>query len=463
MTHTLTLYLNAPPHLAPPGHPHDDEPLAEQAPEVAGGQSMYNLTVTFCGLEPVVEATMVALGSVQAPPWGTLVCLGSADSMEGPVVTATVSLSNHGPVDQVQPLRVTALVDERVVAEWVLNSTRTERRFGWSLQDNQWVYGWSQRTWSEPHTLRVDETRNLTAQVRLGTPDTAVHKLTLQWVALDVLPVDDDAAAVLGVRPTVSSAQLELVFESALAAAQGLDPNTNTAGWTLVNGVLTKLTSCPTRPSSPLLTRHPPHPPLQPSPPPSPPSPPPQPPIPPSHPSPPPLPPSPPSSPSPHAPPASSPPPAPPLPWSPPPAPRPPATPPSPLPRSPPVPPPPPAPPSVFAQLLFADAQLGSLPPAFRAEVKAALVAFSDAQLSLSAVSIPRISRVEEDNSAEDRGVLVDTHSVFDNVVQARAFNYSMRCCVANHFQGSAWFIAHGLQVTAMGVCGCWCVWLLLT
>ena len=39
--HTLTLYLNAPPGLALPGDPR----WGPQAPEVDGGQSMYNLTV----------------------------------------------------------------------------------------------------------------------------------------------------------------------------------------------------------------------------------------------------------------------------------------------------------------------------------------------------------------------------------------------------------------------------------
>jgi len=55
---------------------------------------MYNLTVTFCGLQPVVSAAVVSLGRVLAPPWGELLCLGSADTADGPVVTATVSVSH---------------------------------------------------------------------------------------------------------------------------------------------------------------------------------------------------------------------------------------------------------------------------------------------------------------------------------------------------------------------------------
>ena len=76
------------------------------------------------------------------------------------------------------------------MAEWVLNGTRTEQRFGWSRAGDEWVYGWSSRQWDEAHTLGVDEARNLTASVALGRPDsTDMHNLTLDWVEVETVQV----------------------------------------------------------------------------------------------------------------------------------------------------------------------------------------------------------------------------------------------------------------------------------
>eukprot|EP00976_Prorocentrum_cordatum_P056374 1137521-Prorocentrum_minimum.AAC.1 len=94
-SYTLSLWLNAPPGVVTSEDPSRDgqwEWSAEDGiwllkpfklhnyqVEIGGAaDSVYNITVSFCGLEPQVELSEAFLGGV-AVQWGTVMCLTSAE------------------------------------------------------------------------------------------------------------------------------------------------------------------------------------------------------------------------------------------------------------------------------------------------------------------------------------------------------------------------------------------------
>lgn len=83
--------------------------------EIDGGDSIYNVTVTFCGLEPQVAVPEAYLGG-RLIGWGNVMCITSADMgydawFDNWSASFEFLLSNIGTLDQTENITARVLYD----------------------------------------------------------------------------------------------------------------------------------------------------------------------------------------------------------------------------------------------------------------------------------------------------------------------------------------------------------------
>ena len=131
--------------------------------QIDGGPSIYNLTVTFCGIEPIVEVVAVQIGQQDVHPWGNhFVCVTSEDLYKLPTepyrpppddyqVDFSVAIQNLGTDRAAPPLIIRAYFDDREAFFEEVGTTR-------EVYEDSYLYNATSGSWDLcPNCLTIRE------------------------------------------------------------------------------------------------------------------------------------------------------------------------------------------------------------------------------------------------------------------------------------------------------------------